>query len=167
MLLALVCLAAVQAPRAAAVDDAEELVRFGSLGSGAGQLNLPIGVATDPTTGHVITAEEGGNRVSEFTPWGKFVKAFGWDVAPGAVNEQQEVRVRAGGGVLGLKFEGAETAPLPVRRQRKRSRRGAERAFDDRRCRGQRQRRRGAGESQRRHALHLRGRVQGLDGRQK
>lgn len=113
IVLALAVLVALQAPRAGAVSDAEELTRFGDLGAGAGELNLPAGVATDPVTGHVFMAEEGGRRISEFTPWGKFVKAFGWDVAPGAVNEQQEVRVSAGGGVFGLTFKGAETAPLP------------------------------------------------------
>jgi DNA-binding beta-propeller fold protein YncE len=109
-LLATATLAAFAASRAAAVSDAEELIRFGGLGTGAGQLSNPQGVATDPVTGHVFTAEEVNNRISEFTPWGSFVKAFGWDVAPGAVNEQQEVRVRATDGQFKLTF-GASTTP--------------------------------------------------------
>jgi hypothetical protein len=104
-------LAVVGIPHAAAISDAEELTKFGSKGSGAGQLFGPQGIATDPTTGHVYTPEEGNNRVSEFTPWGNFVKAFGWDVAPGAVNEQQEVRVRAAEGQFKLTF-GA--SPIPT-----------------------------------------------------
>ncbi len=112
-LYALAALAAGTAPRAsAAISDSEELTRFGSEGSAAGQLNLPNGVATDPTTGHVYTVDV-NNRVSEFTPWGRFVKAFGWDVAPGAVNEQQEVRVRAASGQFNLSFGGPTTPDLP------------------------------------------------------
>jgi len=110
-LLAFVALAVLTAPCASAVSDTEELTRFGGIGEGAGQLKLPAGVATDPVTGHVYTAESGANnRISEFTPWGNFVKAFGWDVAPGTVNEQQEVRVRAAEGQFKLSF-GASTTP--------------------------------------------------------
>ncbi|HEV7482886.1 MAG TPA: hypothetical protein VGO13_07290 [Solirubrobacterales bacterium] len=61
----------------------------------------------------VGNSQIGNNRISEFTPWGKFVKAFGWDVAPGVVNEQQEVRLRAASGEFKLKFEGSESADLP------------------------------------------------------
>jgi hypothetical protein len=104
--------AAVIPPRATAISDAEELTQFGSKGSGAGQLIGPDGIATDPTTGHVYTTEEGNKRVSEFTPWGNFVKAFGWDVAPGAVNEQQEVRVRASAGQFKLTFGASTTTDL-------------------------------------------------------
>jgi len=111
-LLAVTALTAFAAPRASAVSDAEELTRFGSEGSGAGQLRNPSGIATDPVTGHVYTAEEGNKRISEFTAWGNFVKAFGWDVAPGAVNEQQEVRVRAAAGQFKLSFGASTTEDL-------------------------------------------------------
>src|SRR5882672_10298427 len=81
---------------AAGISDEEELTRFGSEGSAAGQLGLfsgYAGIATDPVTGHVYVVDSAlNNRIDEFTPWGGFVKAFGWDVAPAAVNEQQEVR---------------------------------------------------------------------------
>jgi NHL repeat/WD40-like Beta Propeller Repeat len=111
ILFALVASAAFTAPRAAAISDGEELTRFGTVGSGSGQLSNPTGIATDLTTGHVYIAETGSNnRISVFTPWGNFVKAFGWDVAPGAVNEQQEVRVRAAGGQFKLTF-GLSTTP--------------------------------------------------------
>jgi hypothetical protein len=104
---------AIAASAPAAVSDAEELTRFGGIGEEAGQLRLPFGTASDPTTGHVYTVEEGANnRVSEFTPWGGFVKAFGWDVAPGPVNEQQEVRVRAGDGQFRLTFGSDITGDL-------------------------------------------------------
>jgi hypothetical protein len=112
-LLLITALAALAAASASAsISDSEELTRFGSKGSGAGQLSWPAGIATDPTTGHVFTVEIVNNRISEFTPWGSFVKAFGWDVAPGAVNEQQEVRVRAASGQFKLSFKGEETTDL-------------------------------------------------------
>ncbi len=114
VLLAVFALAALATPRAGAVSDAEELTRFGGPGSGAGQLSAQEGIATDPVTGHAYVVESGnGGRVSEFTPWGNFVKAFGWDVAPGAVNEQQEVRVRASSGQFRLTFGASSTPDLP------------------------------------------------------
>jgi hypothetical protein len=117
--LALVAFAVIAVPRARAVTDEEELTRFGSEGAAAGQLNLPAGVATDPTTGHVYVVGQGRNkRIDEFTPWGTFVKAFGWNVAPGPVNEQQEIRVRAAAGQFKLGFGTGgpgigETSSLP------------------------------------------------------
>jgi DNA-binding beta-propeller fold protein YncE len=53
-------------------------------GSGAGEMKLPLGVAADPTSGHLFVADSENNRVSEFTAWGAFVKAWGWGVANGA-----------------------------------------------------------------------------------
>lgn len=94
----------------AAVPD--PLFQMGSQGEGAAQLNNPRGIAADPVTGHVFVVESANRRVSEFTPWGDFVKAFGWDVAPGAVNEQQEVRVRATSGQFKLSFGPDTTADL-------------------------------------------------------
>ncbi len=103
-------LAGLTAPSAGAVSDEDELTRIGGgPGSGAGELSRPVDMAIDPTTGHVFVLEE-NDRISEFTPWGNFVRAFGWDVAPGAVNEQQEVRVRAADGQFQLTL-GASTTP--------------------------------------------------------
>ncbi len=112
----LAALALAPAARAAGVSDEEELTRFGGEGAAAGRLDLPYGIATDPIDGHVYVVGLGStnNRVDEFTPWGGFVKAFGWDVAPGAVNEQQEVRVRAASGAFRLEFEGHPSASLPL-----------------------------------------------------
>ncbi len=88
-----------------------ELTRFGSYGVEAGQFRDPGGIATDPATGHVFVAEEG--RIDEFTPWGEFVKAFGWGVAPGPVDEEQEVRIRASAGQFKLGLGASTTADLP------------------------------------------------------
>jgi hypothetical protein len=109
---ALLTIMAIVAANAAAVTDAEELTRFGSVGTGAGQLKLPNAMASDPTTGHLFVPDT-NNRINEFTPWGAFVKAFGWDVAPGAVNEQQEIRVRATAGQFKLSFGADSSADLP------------------------------------------------------
>src|SRR5436190_1847122 len=60
--------------------------KFGSLGVGAGQLNLPQGLAIDPSD-DVLVADENSNRVDEFTTAGGFVKAWGFNVAGGGVSE--------------------------------------------------------------------------------
>ena len=96
---------------AATLTDADELGRFGERGTGAGQLSFSRPRAADPVTGHLYVTD-GNSRIDEFTPWGEFVKAFGWDVAPGAVNEQQEVRVRAGAGTFKLSFGASTTVDL-------------------------------------------------------
>jgi hypothetical protein len=109
------CLAAAQMAWAGAIKDEEELVQVGTpRGTGAGKIAFPWGVGSDPVTGHLYVVEDANNRVSEFTPWGEFVKAFGWDVAPGAVDEVQEVRVRAGEGQFRLKLGGGESGDLEV-----------------------------------------------------
>ena len=45
----------------------EPLAEIGTSGSGAGQLSLPVGVATD-AAGRLFVAEFDNNRVSQFTP---------------------------------------------------------------------------------------------------
>jgi hypothetical protein len=57
-------------------------------GSGAGQLRDPRGIAASPLTGNVYVADRENRRISEFTPWGGFVKAWGWGVRDG-VGEPQ------------------------------------------------------------------------------
>jgi hypothetical protein len=111
----LTAFAAVAPPARAAINE-EPLFRFGSgFGGGpavAGKLQFVQGIVADPVTGHVYLGSTGeNNRVDEFTPWGEFVKAFGWDVAPGAVNEVQELRVRASAGTFKLSFGAALPTP--------------------------------------------------------
>lgn len=88
---------------------------YGSEPGGAGELQFGEAIQGDPATAHVVIGGfgDGMNRISEFTPWGTFVKAFGWDVAPGPVNEQQEVRIRAASGSFKLTFAGSTTPDLP------------------------------------------------------
>jgi DNA-binding beta-propeller fold protein YncE len=113
--LAILVSVATAAQTAWAISDGEELTRCAGPGSEAGQLTFPSDIAVDPVTSHVFVIEAGSNRrVSEFGPWCDFVKAFGWDVAPGAVNEQQEVRVRAATGEFKLGFGSETTIDLSV-----------------------------------------------------
>jgi hypothetical protein len=83
-------LAAMVAPSAASAEIGPELVRFGAFGSGAGELRLETrgGIATDPDTGHVFVSDVGNHRISEFTAWGEFVKAWGWGVRDGSAELQ-------------------------------------------------------------------------------
>ncbi len=67
----------------------EHLAQFGEFGSGAGQLARPGGLATDPSSGLVYVADTPNQRISVFTPWGNFAKAFGWGVADGTSQELQ------------------------------------------------------------------------------
>ena len=55
----------------------------GIAGGGAGQLGDPDGVATD-SSGDVYVADNGNNRIDEFSAAGAFIKAYGWGVSDGA-----------------------------------------------------------------------------------
>jgi DNA-binding beta-propeller fold protein YncE len=82
-LLAFALLGAIAASSARAVTDEEEFNRFGGVGSAAGQLYIPRGVATDPETGAVYVADSANNRISKFDAWGVFLEAWGWGVLDG------------------------------------------------------------------------------------
>jgi DNA-binding beta-propeller fold protein YncE len=45
--------------------------------SGPGQLSTPQGIAVVPSSGDVLVADNMNNRIQEFKPSGKFVRAFG------------------------------------------------------------------------------------------
>ena len=55
----------------------------GIVGGGAGQFDLPNGVATD-SSGDVYVADSGNQRIDEFSAAGAFIKAYGWGVSDGA-----------------------------------------------------------------------------------
>jgi DNA-binding beta-propeller fold protein YncE/Tol biopolymer transport system component len=85
--LTLASLLALAAPAGAV--PTEELLQiprggFTLSGEGAGQLENPRGIATDPVSGHLFVADLGNDRISEFTSWGAFVGSFGWGVADGS-----------------------------------------------------------------------------------
>lgn len=62
--------------------------RFGEFGAGAGQTEIPVGIGVDSTTGDLYVSDLSSARINVFSPWGKFIRAFGWGVADGA-NELQ------------------------------------------------------------------------------
>jgi NHL repeat len=75
-------------------------------GSAAGQCVIPRGIVSDPDSGNVYVADQDNNRIDEFTAWGAFMRAWGWDVVasgPGddttAPEDQFEVCVPADGDV--------------------------------------------------------------------
>ncbi|HTU85922.1 MAG TPA: hypothetical protein VMF57_10130 [Solirubrobacteraceae bacterium] len=55
----------------------------GIAGGGAGQLDVPTGVATN-SAGDVYVSDYGNNRIDEFSAAGAFIKAYGWGVSDGA-----------------------------------------------------------------------------------
>jgi DNA-binding beta-propeller fold protein YncE len=58
-------------------------------GGGAGQVDNPRGVAASPASGRVYVSELNNARISEYTAWGLFVRAWGWGVETGAAALEQ------------------------------------------------------------------------------
>ncbi len=56
---------------------------IGSLGSGAGQLNTPLGVGIAPENGNVWVGDYSNYRVGVFSETGTFVQTMGWGVTDG------------------------------------------------------------------------------------
>jgi hypothetical protein len=94
------------------------------------QCPLPAGLAADPANGRVYVSDVGNGRVIQFSAWGEFLKAWGWDVVasgPGnepARNEIQRVSGDATGGDFKLwipvqpnldliQFSGSTTPAIP------------------------------------------------------
>ncbi|HEX5929648.1 MAG TPA: hypothetical protein VFY48_09665 [Solirubrobacterales bacterium] len=100
-----------------------QLSKFCPDGTAGGQCARASGLAISPSNGHIFEVDTRNNRVQEFTPWGDFVKAFGWSVVasgPGDKprNEIQQLTVTATGGSFKLRyaqpgsFNVGETAPI-------------------------------------------------------
>jgi len=89
------------------------LGQFGSYGAGPGEIENPRGIAADPTTGHIYVAESENGRVSEFTPQGGFVKAWGWGVIDGTSLELQVCTLQTGC-AKGIEGSGAGQLNMPV-----------------------------------------------------
>jgi hypothetical protein len=98
--------------------------KSGVAGSVGGALNGPAGITFAPpgapNAGNVLVTEEQKSRVSEFTPAGAFVRAFGFgvvNVGPsktgGTASAVQRLTIAAGNGTFKLSFEGQTTAALP------------------------------------------------------
>ena len=98
--------------------------KSGVAGSVAGALNGPAGITFAPpgapNAGNVLVTEDQNSRVSEFTPAGAFVRAFGFgvvNVGPsktgGTASDVQKLTIAAGAGTFKLSFEEQTTAALP------------------------------------------------------
>lgn len=57
-------------------------------GDGTGQCDVPGGVAADSNSGSVYVIDTNNFRVTEFSPWGTFLKSWGWGVADGQAELQ-------------------------------------------------------------------------------
>jgi RHS repeat-associated protein len=57
-------------------EKSEPAGHFGAAGTGNGQLESPIGIATSPTTGNLYVTDTGNNRMQVFTPSGEYVTQF-------------------------------------------------------------------------------------------
>lgn len=69
---------------ASAVETPPKLWESCPPGTNAGQCTNPRGVAVSPVTGNVYLFDLSTHRINEFTPWGVFVKAWGWGVTDGS-----------------------------------------------------------------------------------
>jgi RHS repeat-associated protein len=58
-------------------EKSEYTARFGTGGTGNGQMEAPIGIAVSPTTGNLYVTDTGNNRMEVFTPAGKYLTQFG------------------------------------------------------------------------------------------
>jgi hypothetical protein len=80
----------------------ESLTRIGGeSGAAAGQLGNPVGMVSDPATGHLFVADRSNNRIDEFTVWGEFVRAWGWGVADGVTAAPQTCTSSCFAGIAG------------------------------------------------------------------
>lgn len=98
--------------------------KSGEAGGVAGALNGPAGLTLAPpgapNAGNVLVTEEQGSRISEFSPAGSFVRAFGFGVVnvgpsktEGTASDVQLLTIAAGAGTFKLRFEEETTAALP------------------------------------------------------
>jgi DNA-binding beta-propeller fold protein YncE len=78
-----------------------------AVGSGAGELSAPYGTAVDPVSGNIYLSDAGNNRIDEFTAWGVFVKAIGWNVDASAPAEEFQVCSEETGCKAGTSGSGA------------------------------------------------------------
>ena len=71
----------------------------GSQGAGSGQLNMPMGVATD-AKGDVWVADTKNDRVAEFNPQGEYVTEFGYEgIGPATFREPHDIAIDSKGDV--------------------------------------------------------------------
>jgi len=69
------------AAKRAVADEPPALLRtFCPTGPEGGQCDIPRGIGADATSGETFVANQDNRRIEKFTPWGEFLRAWGWDV---------------------------------------------------------------------------------------
>jgi hypothetical protein len=96
---ALLCAVALPASAGAAIPESLGISpEDGKPGAEAGQLDFPLAVAAQGgLPGHIFISTNSNNRIDELTPWGEFVKAWGWGVDKSAPAEELQVCTAATG----------------------------------------------------------------------
>ena len=99
--------------------DCKAGVAGGVAGAFKGPSAVTFAPAGAPNAGNLLITESDGFRVSEFTPAGSFVRAFGFGVVgvgpsktSGQATAVQNVTIAAANGTFKLSFEGQTTTPL-------------------------------------------------------
>jgi DNA-binding beta-propeller fold protein YncE len=73
--------------------EAAPVSRFGTTGSGPGQLSAPYGIAVKPS-GNLLVSDRGNNRIEQFSPKGGFQQQFGTvGSGPGQFSEPSGVAI--------------------------------------------------------------------------
>ena len=88
---ALVLAAMLPVTAVAATARPEALIQFPgdrAAGSGAGRIGFLLGIAASPVTGDLYIVDQTNKRIDEFSAWGRFVRAFGWDVVQSGPDEK-------------------------------------------------------------------------------
>jgi DNA-binding beta-propeller fold protein YncE len=80
--------AAAQTAAAQAPESLTRMPSAGQAGEGAGEIDLPRGIAVNPVGGHVYVSDLLNARINEYTAWGLFVKSWGWGVEDGSTTLQ-------------------------------------------------------------------------------
>ncbi len=89
----------------------------GEAGEGAGRMLGPNGIGVEAATpGHLFVADTGNRRIEELNAWGRFERAWGWEVVASGPdddapqNERQELIVSATAGTYKLRYFNAYTS---------------------------------------------------------
>ena len=99
----------VFAPATASAAPPPLLSQFCESGSGAGQCGFPNGIATNPSTGSIYVADN--NRINEFSVWGVFVRAWGWESSTAKANCRPAPRRPAAGRACKAQVSASSTPP--------------------------------------------------------